>query len=219
MVLSAAALVSGSVALNLALALLAIVAALVGGLAPRRVALLSAPAILAAASVAFSNALLSGDGLTAASSWAAAALPASRVLAVALPGLVAAIALDPTQLADALVVRLHVPARPAYSVLAGLRLLPLLTDEWEVLGRASRARGLGGSGVRARIRQFGSMTFRLLVAALRRGGQLAMALDARGLRPGAARTVARPLSWSRWDPIAVLVAVVGLVAALSTRLD
>ncbi len=218
MVLSAAALVSGSVALNLALALFAIMTALVGGLAPRRVALLSAPAILAAASVAFSNALLSGDGLTAASSWAAAALPASRVLAVALPGLVAAIALDPTQLADALVVRLRVPARPAYSVLAGLRLLPLLTDEWEVLGRASRARGLGGSGVRARISQFGSMTFRLLVAALRRGGQLAMALDARGLRPGAARTVARPLRWSWWDPIAGLVAIVGLVAALWSRL-
>ena len=121
---------------------------------------------------------------------------------MALPGLVAAIALDPTQLADALVVRLHVPARPAYSVLAGLRLLPLLTDEWEVLGRASRARGLGGSGARARAGQFGSMTFRLLVAALRRGGQLAIALDARGLRPGAARTVARPLRWSWPDTIA-----------------
>ena len=107
------------------------------------------------------------------------------MLAVALPGLVAAVAMDPTGLADALVVRLRVPARPAYSVLAGLRLLPLLADEWAVLGRASRARGLGGSGIRARARQFASMTFRLLVAALRRGGRLAIALDARGLRPDA----------------------------------
>ena len=147
-------------------------------------ALLAAPALLAAASVAFSNALLSAGGVADPSSWAAAALPASRVLAVALPGLVAAVAMDPTGLADALVARLRVPARPAYAALAGLRLLPLLADEWTVLGRASRARGLGGSGIRARARQFSSMTFRLLVAALRRGGRLAVALDSRGLRAG-----------------------------------
>ena len=185
MLLSMAALASTSVGLNLVLALAAVLAALLGGLPRRRVALLAAPALLAAASVAFSNALLSAGGLTATASWAAAALPASRVLAVALPGLVAAVAMDPTGLADALVVRLRVPARPAYSVLAGLRLLPLLADEWAVLGRASRARGLGGSGIRARARQFSSMTFRLLVAALRRGGRLAVALDSRGLRPDA----------------------------------
>ncbi len=68
---------STSVALNLLLALAAVLAALVGGLPIRRVALLAAPALLAAASVAFSNALLSASGLLSPSSWAAAALPAS----------------------------------------------------------------------------------------------------------------------------------------------
>lgn len=217
MLLSVAALLSVSVRLNLILALFAVLAALLGGLPARRVALLSAPALLAAASVAFSNALLSAGGLAAATSWSAAALPASRVLAVALPGLVAALALDPTGLADALVVRLRVPARPAYSVLAGLRLLPLLADEWVVLGRASRARGLGGSGLRARARQFSSMTFRLLVAALRRGGRLAIALDARGLRPDTPRTIARPVRWSGPDTAAVIAGAGALVLALSTR--
>ncbi len=215
--LSLAALLSGSVGLNLGLAAFAIVAALVGGLPARRVALLAAPALLAAASVAFSNALLSSDGLAAASSWTAAALPASRVLAVALPGLVAAIAIDPTALADSLVVRLRMPARPAYSVLAGLRLLPLLADEWAVLGLASRARGLGGTGAGARARRFASMTFRLLVAALRRGGRLAVALDARGLRREAPRTIARPVRWSAPDTVALVVGAVAIVAALSTR--
>jgi energy-coupling factor transport system permease protein len=182
------------------------------------VALLAAPALLAAASVALSNALLSSAGVADPSSWAGAALPASRVLAVALPGLVAAVAMDPTGLADALVVRLRVPARPAYSVLAGLRLLPLIGDEWTVLGRASRARGLGGSGVPARARQFSSMTFRLLVAALRRGGRLAVALDSRGLRPDGPRTVARPVRWSWPDTVALAAATGALAAALSTRL-
>jgi energy-coupling factor transport system permease protein len=62
------------------------------------------------------------------------------------------------------------------------------------------------------------MTFRLLVAALRRGGRLAMALDARGLRPEGARTIARPVSWSAPDTAAMVVAVATLAAALSTRL-
>ena len=200
---SGAALVSTSVPLNLGLAALALGAALVGGLPSGRIGLLGTPALLATLSVAVSNALLSPTGLMSRDAWQAAALPASRVLAVALPGLVAAVAVDPTALADALVARLRVPARAAYSTLAALRLLPLLADEWATLGRASRARGTGGSGLRARSAQFLSMTFRLLVAALRRGGRLAIALDARGLRPGAPRTLARPLRW-RWSDSAAL---------------
>jgi energy-coupling factor transport system ATP-binding protein len=215
---SGAALVSGSVGLNLALAAAAALAALLGGLPSRRVALLAVPALVAAAGVAFSNALLSEAGITSAPAWASAALPASRVLAVALPGLVTAVALDPTALADALVVRARVPARAAYSALAGLRLLPLLADEWTTLGAASRARGLGGTGLRTRAGQFGSMTFRLLVAALRRGGRLAIALDARGLRADAPRTVARPVRWGRSDTAAVLVGLAALSVGLVTRL-
>lgn len=215
--LSTAALVSNSIALNLGLALFSLLVAGIGGLPARRVALLASPAVLACASVAFSNALLSPEGLTSPQSWAAAALPASRVLAVALPGLVAAVALDPTALADALSVRLRVPARAAYAALAAFRLLPLLADEWAVLGRASRARGLGGSGPRRRARLFGSMAFRLLVAALRRGGRLAVALDARGLGPGGVRTVARPLGWSAADSGAIVAGLAALVLALATR--
>jgi energy-coupling factor transport system permease protein len=215
--LSAAGLLSGSVGLNLVLAATAMLAAVLGGLPVRRVALLAVPAVLAAASVGFSNALLGDAGVTSPEAWAAAALPASRVLAVALPGLVAAVALDPTALADALVVRLRVPARAAYSALAGLRLLPLLADEWTVLGRASRARGLGGSGFAARVRRFASMTFRLLVAALRRGGRLAVALDARGLRSDAPRTVARPLRGGTRDAVVLGLGVIALAASIALR--
>jgi energy-coupling factor transporter ATP-binding protein EcfA2/energy-coupling factor transporter transmembrane protein EcfT len=216
--LSAAALISRSVGVNLGLAAVAVLAALLGGLAPRQVGLLAIPAGLAAASVALSNALLSQSGITSPLAWQAAALPATRVLAVALPGLVAAIALDPTALADSLVVRLRVPARAAYSVLAGLRLLPLLADEWAILGRASRARGIGGAGPAARARQFTSMAFRLLVAALRRAGRLAVALDVRGLRSGSDRTVARPVTAGWVDAAAMVGGVLALAGALATRL-
>lgn len=217
LLLSVAALASMSATLNVGLALLAAGAALAGGLPPRRVGMLAIPALVATLSVGFSNALLSPAGPTSAEAWQAAALPASRVLAVALPGLVAAVALDPTALADALVARLRVPARAAYSVLAALRLLPLLADEWGTLARASRARGLGGSGPRAKARQFVSITFRLLVAALRRGGRLAIALDARGLRPGAPRTIARPLRWGAPDVLMLLGGLAALAVALTAR--
>jgi energy-coupling factor transport system ATP-binding protein len=214
---SVAGLVSTAVAMNLAIAALVAVAAVLGRLGLRRLVLLAAPALLASASVAWSNALLSDAGLSSRAAWAAAALPASRVLAVALPGLVAAVALDPTRLADALVARLRVPARAAYAVLAGLRLLPLLADDWGTLERATRARGLGGRGLRARARQFGSITFRLLVAALRRAGRLAVALDVRGLRSDVPRTIARPVRW-RWpDVTALALGVLALAGALVTR--
>ena len=216
--LSGAALVSGSVPLNLGLAALALVVALAGGLPARRVGLLALPALVAAASVALSNALLSGAGITSAAAWQAAALPASRVVAVALPGLVAAVAIDPTALADALVVRARVPARPAYSVLAGLRLLPLLAEEWTILARAGRARGSGGSGPFVRTRAFVSMAMRLLVAALRRGGRLAIALDARGLRSDTPRTVARPPRWRWADSAALCLGLALLALAAATRL-
>ena len=44
-------------------------------------------------------------------------------------------------LADALVQRWRVPARFAYGALAALRLLPLLSADWHMIGRARRARG------------------------------------------------------------------------------
>jgi energy-coupling factor transport system permease protein len=62
------------------------------------------------------------------------------------------------------------------------------------------------------------MTFRLLVAALRRGGRLAVALDARGLRPDAPRTLARPVRWRGSDTVALVVAAGALLVAASTRL-
>jgi energy-coupling factor transport system ATP-binding protein len=211
---SLAGLASRSVLFNLVLAALALAVGLLGAIGGRRVAALAVPAVVASASVALSNALLSGAGLTSAAAWQSAALPASRVLAVALPGLVAAVATDPTRLADSLVARLRVPARAGYAALAALRLLPLLAEEWAILARASRARGVGDRGVRARARWFASMSFRLLVSALRRGARLAVALDVRGLRSGQPRTCARPVRWRGRDTVALLAGGLALAAAL-----
>jgi energy-coupling factor transport system permease protein len=116
-----------------------------------------------------------------------------RLVALALPGLLAFATTDPTDLADSLIQQARVPARFAIGALAALRLMPLLAADWEALTLARRARGLdaGWSPV-ARLRLFAGTTFALLVGAIRRGTRLATAMDARGFDSGRPRTVARP---------------------------
>jgi energy-coupling factor transport system permease protein len=106
----------------------------------------------------------------------------------------------------------RLPARFAIGALAAFRLMPLLRDEWRLLTLARRARGVdAGRNPLVRVRLFTSLTFALLVGAIRRGTRLAVAMDARGFDSGAARTAARVQRFTPAD--AALVAVAALVAA------
>ncbi|WP_305788765.1 energy-coupling factor transporter transmembrane component T family protein [Symbioplanes lichenis] len=135
-----------------------------------------------------------------------------RVFAVALPGIIVFATTDPTDLADALVQNVRAPARFAIGALAAFRLVPLLTAEWQTLTLARRARGIdAGHNPWARLRLFASTAFALLVGALRRGGRLATAMDARGFDSGAVRTYARRQHFGPAD--AALVAAAALASA------
>ena len=135
-----------------------------------------------------------------------------RVLAIALPGVLAFASTDPTDLADSLVQQLKVPARFAIGALAAYRLLPLLADEWRLLILARRARGVdGGANPAARVRLLANALFAMLVGAVRRGGRLAVAMDARGFDAGLPRTYARPHRLTRPD-LAVLAGGLALAA-------
>lgn len=139
-----------------------------------------------------------------------------RVFAVALPGIIVFATTDPTDLADALVQNARAPARFAIGALAAFRLVPLLGQEWQMLALARRARGIDGGGnpVR-RMRLFFSTAFALLVGALRRGGRLATAMDARGFDSGAPRTYARRQFFGRADWALLIGAAVLSAAALT----
>lgn len=140
----------------------------------------------------------------------------ARVLAVALPGVVVLLAVDPTRLADALVQHGRVPVKFAYGALAALRLLPLLSAEWRSAARARRARGLdAGRDPVAAVRIFAGQVLTLLVAAVRRGTRLATAMEARGFDPDAPRSIARPQRFTGTDT-AVLAAGPLLAAAAMT---
>ncbi|MCA2216860.1 energy-coupling factor transporter transmembrane protein EcfT [Wangella sp. NEAU-J3] len=140
-----------------------------------------------------------------------------RVFAVALPGIIVFATTDPTDLADALVQNAKAPARFAIGALAAFRLVPLLGQEWQMLTLARRARGIdAGRNPVARLRLFGSTAFALLVGALRRGGRLAVAMDARGFDSGAPRTYARTQIFGGADWALLVGAGVLSAAALTT---
>ncbi len=143
----------------------------------------------------------------------------TRVLAIALPGVVAFASTDPTEFADALVQHFRTPPRFTFGALAAFRLLPVLGDEWRTLMLARRARGLdaGRSPVR-RARLFASGVFALLVSAIRRGVRLATAMESRGFTDRPDRTLARPRPLRRADWVFVAATVVVVAGATAVSL-
>ncbi len=142
-----------------------------------------------------------------------------RIFAVAIPGVIVFATTDPTDLADALVQNAKAPARFALGALAAFRLLPLLGAEWQMLALARRARGIdAGRNPAAHLRLFVSTAFALLVGALRRGGRLAVAMDARGFDSGTARTFARRQIFTPADTGLVIGAVAVSAATLGTTI-
>lgn len=135
---------------------------------------------------------------------------ALRGLAIALPGVIVLASTDPTDLADALAQKLRLPHRFVLGALAAMRLVGLLVTEWQTLGMARRARGVGGGkglfrGVKAQLGQ----AMALLVQAVRRATRLATTMEAKGFGAGE-RTWARESTYSQRD---VWVVVGGVVIA------
>jgi energy-coupling factor transport system permease protein len=141
---------------------------------------------------------------------------ALRLLAVALPGVIVFATTDPTDLADALIQNAKAPPRFAIGALAAFRLVPLLSQEWQMISMARRARGIeAGRNPVAHLRLFASTAFALLVGAIRRGTRLATAMDARGFDADTPRTIARRQRFSRADAALVVGAAVLSAAALA----
>jgi energy-coupling factor transport system permease protein len=92
--------------------------------------------------------------------------------------------------------------------------MPLLTEEWQQLTLARRARGIdAGWNPLARFQLAASTAFALLVGAIRRGTRLATAMEARGFDSGAARTSARTAHFGPAD--ALVIAGGAAMAAIS----
>lgn len=168
------------------------------GLSPRQLARVSWPLLVAALTLLVVNTLAYPAPGVGEADLRAGAVTAVRLLAVALPGLVAFATVDAVDLADALVQQLHVPPRFSYGALAAMRLLPLLTEDWRCQTLAARARGVSARGPVQRATQAAHRVLGLLVTAVRRATRLAVALDARGF-DRADRSTSRPSTWTGGD--------------------
>jgi energy-coupling factor transporter transmembrane protein EcfT len=133
---------------------------------------------------------------------------ALRILYLVLPSALVTPYLDPIALGDHLAQRLRLPARFVVVSVAALQRLDQLGDLREQVGRARRARGLGGEGGPvSRARAGASLLFGVLVATLRSSGTVAVAMDARGFAAARRRTWAEPAPWQSVDSLMLLVGV------------
>lgn len=138
---------------------------------------------------------------------------ALRGLALVVPGLLLLATTDPTHMADSLAQTAKLPSRFVLSALAALRLVGLMASEWNVLGQARRARGLGSHDtLLQRLKTMMGQTFALLVQAIRRGTRLSITMEARGFGSGKKRTWARVPRYSLLD-LWFSLAVLAIVAA------
>nr|WP_231366261.1 energy-coupling factor transporter transmembrane component T [Zhihengliuella flava] len=143
----------------------------------------------------------------------------TRIFAVALPAVVMISSTNPTDLANALAQRAHLPHRFVLGALAGMRLVGLLAEEWHVLSMARRARGVGSHGsLRQRVLANAGQAFSLIVQAIRRASRLAMSMEAKGFG-GPERSWWRASVFRRRDAVilagGLLVGAVAVAAALA----
>jgi energy-coupling factor transport system permease protein len=163
--------------------------------------------VFAAASVMLSTWLYGGRDLDVAVG------AAMRILYIIIPGAVLTPLIDPGALGDHLAQRLRLPARAVVASTAALERLETLGQQWQQIGRARRARGVGADGGPLhRARVSASMALALLISTMRMSGSMSLAMDARGFATAHDRSWAEPAPWQGLDTFVLLSGL--LLAAL-----
>lgn len=134
---------------------------------------------------------------------------ALRVLVVAVPAVAVASVLDPTRLVTAAMQHLRLTPSVGFAVLTAHRMLGAMPQQWSTLLAAGRSRAPLDRRGRPKlgVRGYGRAAFGLLVGGIRRGEQIAGALQVRGLR-STRRTMRLQVPFVQLDAVAAVVAVV-----------
>lgn len=137
----------------------------------------------------------------------------TRALASGMVSALFALTTDPGQLVRALMLHLRLPSSVGFALMQAMHLVPDLGRELQVL-RMARAMRLGRAVRRVPgVGEVMGLTIPLLAFAIRRATRAALAMEARGLRPGALRSqrVTQPV---RGTDGAVFVLGVGVLWAV-----
>ncbi|WCC80090.1 ATP-binding cassette domain-containing protein [Cutibacterium equinum] len=176
------------------------------------------PVLIAAVMLVWTTLLLH-NGFTDPAVWGEAARQGLRILVFVLPGALASAAVDPTRLGDALAQQTRLPQRPVVASVAGVVRMGHLGDQWRIQSDVRALRGMGPKrSLSSRVRYLSSMTFAMMLYAMRSSEVLSRAMDSRGFATATRRTYAVESRWLRRDlwgvALAALVVAVPAVAAV-----
>jgi energy-coupling factor transport system permease protein len=118
---------------------------------------------------------------------------------------------EPTQFVRAVIHQARVPPRLAYSIFAAFRFVPLVEIEFSTIRAAHQLRGaVGRRGPWARAHEIAGYAIPLLALAIRRGEQVALAMESRAFGALPRRTYFRTtsLGWANaWFALGALLAL------------
>lgn len=143
-----------------------------------------------------------------------------RVLAFASLSFVFLFTTDPVQFIYALMRQGKMPPKLAYGILAGFRFMPTLLDEFALMQKAHRIRGVDRArGVRERVKRFGRYLIPLLASAIRKAERTAMAMESKGFTGDRHRTYYYDLkvSFKDWAFLALMLSGMAVSIAVSWR--
>lgn len=138
-----------------------------------------------------------------------------RALNFALLGIIFSITTRPVYLFYSLMQQLKLPPKYAYSFLAGVRLIPIMIEEFHTIHHALKVRGATGTrGIHRLFEQMKRYAVPLLSQSIRRAQRIAVAMEAKRFSNNSNRTYYYEIGFSKYDVLFVTVITVLFLGCL-----
>jgi energy-coupling factor transport system permease protein len=135
-----------------------------------------------------------------------------RSLFFGLLGLIFTLSTRPVMLFYSLMQQLRLKPKYAYSFMAGIRMLPIIADEFLTIRRAMKVRGLNRKkGLTGLLFTFRSLALPLLAQSIRRAHRIAVAMEAKRFKGSGKRTYFYQTGFSKHDAFFIVLIFAMLV--------
>lgn len=132
-----------------------------------------------------------------------------RALNFALLGIIFSVTTRPVYLFYLLMQQLKLPPKYAYSFLVGVRLIPIMIEEFQTIHHVLKVRGATGArGIHGLFEQMKRYAVPLLSQSIRRAQRIAVAMEAKRFSNDSNRTYYYEIGFSKYDVLFVTVIVV-----------
>ncbi|WLR43066.1 energy-coupling factor transporter transmembrane component T [Bacillus carboniphilus] len=132
-----------------------------------------------------------------------------RALTFAGLGVTFALTTRPVYLFYSLMQQLKLPPKYAYSFMAGLRLIPIMIEEFQTIRYAMRIRGVESKkGIKGFYEKLKAFSIPMLSQSIRRAHRIAVAMEAKRFSQVKERTYYYKISFSKYDVVFVFYFVV-----------